>query len=641
MKFGVHAQVSFTCQHFKRSMNSFVDVVTLHNGQEMQRTSGKLDLFLKSMMRIDGKILSLRKTGGRFLKITEVIGEPKLRDGSVELLFGEGVVCRLKTEGETKAMALLELCLRQFGNKKTGKSGLISPLSSSVVESSSIALDTRSKRHFDDEFGAVRNDSKDSTYMAKRRSIDHEVKTGSLQKYGLSSGSMIRAPTRQSTLLQRSDSFRPPQNSSVYRGYRSTHTFGLQNLGNTCYLNAVAQAVASLREFVADLREVSKQLPSCKQGELFERTLNLLAQLIESGALHGPVSPARLRERIALLAPMFRGGGQQDAHEFFLEFINQLHDELLMVHDGAQGQIEDALVTRLHFDSEVRKVLFCIQCDRSRTVSERFRDFSLDFTAGASQEVSLEGMLSAYFQREFVEAKCEHCSAVAAHMDKYLAEAPRVLVLHLKRFIPNLEKQCYEKQHQNVKFPLLLDLSAVLAGIGSNSSSFSRLPARPLAADSQDIAEVVEAGAAVNDRLRYSLRAIIAHEGSSPRSGHYVCYAQGESGTWRLYDDSQVKELSKDESPERHLGSKAYILFYVLNVLGQKSDARPRLQSVDGMHSMTHGGFSFFQLSVGGLSKGVPKDLPDLQKAFCKAFDLLGLLKGFPKCLLEGFHMLK
>ena len=59
------------------------------------------------------------------------------------------------------------------------------------------------------------------------------------------------------------------------------------------------------------------------------------------------------------------------------------------------------------------------------------------------------------------------------------------------------------------------------------------------------------------------------------------------------------------------------------------------------MHFMTHGGFSFFQLSVGGLPKGVPKDLSDLQKAFCKAFDLLGLLKGFLKCVLEGFHMLK
>jgi len=385
---------------------------------------------------------------------------------------------------------------------------------------------------------------------------------------------MKRAPPPRSTVLQRSySSLLQPQNSSVYRGYRSTYTFGLQNLGNTCYLNAVTQAIASLREFVADLRDMPKQLPSSEQGELFRRTVNLLAQLKESGALDGPVSPARLREQIALSAPMFRGSGQQDAHEFFLEYINQLHDELLLAHNGAQSQIEDALATQLNFDSEIEKVLSCIQCKQTRSVTERFRDFSLDFPAGASREVSLESMLSAYFQQECVEAKCEHCGAVAALMDKKMTETPRVLVLHLKRFMPNLEKQCYDKQHQNVKFPLSLDISAVLGGTASNSTLSSRLPARPLAADSslgQEAVHDVEAGSAVDDRLCYSLRAIIAHEGSSPRSGHYVCYAQGESGTWRLYDDSRVKQLSKEESPERHLGSKAYILFYVLNGAGLK-----------------------------------------------------------------------
>eukprot|EP00930_Biecheleria_cincta_P029471 TRINITY_DN20500_c0_g1_i1.p1 TRINITY_DN20500_c0_g1~~TRINITY_DN20500_c0_g1_i1.p1 ORF type:complete len:556 (-),score=85.80 TRINITY_DN20500_c0_g1_i1:342-2009(-) len=554
-------------------MNSVVEVVTSHKGQDVQRTSGKLTLYLKKMLQIDGKPLS---GGGKLLKLTETTAEAQLRDGSVELYFGDGVVCRLKAKDETKVMGLLELCRGKFEKKKSGASGGIVVAQTVASESSSITLDTRSKRHHDDEFelGTTRDDFKSASHIAKRRSIDNKVETGSPAKYGFARGTMQRAPPRQSTLLQRSSSFQPPQNSSVYRGYRSTHAFGLQNLGNTCYLNAVTQAIASLREFVTDLRDMPKQLPGCERGELFNRTLNLLAQLKESGALDGPVSPARLREQIALSAPMFRGSGQQDAHEFFLEYINQMHDELLMTHSGSESQIEDALATQLNFDSEVHKVLSCIQCDQTRTVTERFRDFSLDFTAGASREASLQGMLSSYFQRECVEAKCEHCNAVAAHMDKCLAEAPRVLVLHLKRFIPNLEKQCYEKQHQSVKFPLLLDLSAVLAGTGSNSASPSRLPARPLAADSssgkEDDCELVEPVATVNDRLCYSLRAVITHEGSSPRSGHYVCYAQGESGTWRLYDDSRVKELSKDESPERHLGSKAYILFYVLNGSGLK-----------------------------------------------------------------------
>ncbi|CAE8616954.1 unnamed protein product, partial [Polarella glacialis] len=62
----------------------------------------------------------------------------------------------------------------------------------------------------------------------------------------------------------------------------------------------------------------------------------------------------------------------------------------------------------------------------------------------------------------------------------------------------------------------------------------------------------------------YALRAIVSHEGSSPRSGHYVSYAQSESGAWRSYDDSLVRELPLGQEPQKQLGRKAYLLFYVL-----------------------------------------------------------------------------
>eukprot|EP00438_Fugacium_kawagutii_P028392 Skav205705 [mRNA] locus=scaffold608:7442:10114:- [translate_table: standard] len=89
-------------------------------------------------------------------------------------------------------------------------------------------------------------------------------------------------------------------------------------------------------------------------------------------------------------------------------------------------------------------------------------------------------MLRRYFQPELLEATCEHCHALEANLDTNLKEAPRVLVLHLKRFVPNMEKQCYEKQHQAVDIPSLLDLGATLSG-NTGSASPPRLPARPLA----------------------------------------------------------------------------------------------------------------------------------------------------------------
>lgn len=449
-----------------------------------------------------------------------------------------------------------------------------------------------------------------------------------------------------------------PQSSAAYRGYRSSHTFGLQNLGNTCYLNAVMQALCSLREFVANLRGMPETIPQVADGMLFKGSSEILKQMSNASAVTGPLSPAKLRELIAKASPMFAGNQQQDAHEFLLEYVNQLHDELLGARKAwldAQSLVDDEasgiLSTQLHFDSEVQKTLACIDCQHCRGVPERFRDFSLDFpaktatvTIGSDDRCELRSMLTNYFEKELLEVRCELCNAAEAHMSKHLTQAPRVLVLHLKRFVPNLEKRMYEKQHQNVDIPLRFNLKDYLreAYAASNVEPSTTpaqprdlsptLPARPLAAEAAQASPVWEVclgdGPAescwrafaphearlleqkfamdpngccdleardqkylvdfarkeqVNKesqrcrRIRrretpgdiasgpmYELRSVVAHDGASPHSGHYVTYARGDTGAWRLYDDSLVKEFPASQDPLRSLGRKAYILFYVL-----------------------------------------------------------------------------
>lgn len=254
---------------------------------------------------------------------------------------------------------------------------------------------------------------------------------------------------------------------------------------------------------------------------------------------------------------------------------------------------------------------------------------------GPDEKCDLQTMLQSYFLREMLELKCENenCNAVAAHLSKRITQEPRVLVLHLKRFVPNVQKQIYEKQHQCVNFPLRLDLKACLKEAYSGSNSF-RLPARPLAAEvsahgtvhwevelpegwkpfsaeeakkledtwkvwpdgeceieargqkysvnfvrfeqlnqaSQKIRRVrrrtspESSTGDISTGPMYDLRSIVAHDGASPHSGHYVCYARSEKGVWRLYDDSRIQELPNgiDKELSISLGRKAYILFYVL-----------------------------------------------------------------------------
>jgi uncharacterized UBP type Zn finger protein len=432
------------------------------------------------------------------------------------------------------------------------------------------------------------------------------------------------------------------------------------------------QALCSLREFVTSLREMPQSIPQVERGRLFSGSSEILRQM-SCETVSAPLSPAKLRELIAQASPMFAGSQQQDAHEFLLEYVNQLHDELLGARKAwldEQSMVEDeglgVLSTQLYLDSQVQKTLRCIQCKESRDVFECFRDFSLDFPPAKNvandERCDLRSMLCNYFEHELLEVKCEHCTAAAADMHKHLTLAPRVLVLHLKRFVPNIERQRYEKQHQNVDIPLSFDLKKYLreAYTGSDNMEVgpavvgatgrpAALPARPLAAEassmlngaavcctsqttavwevilddrgfvqidadeakrleehfrtdpngcfelqarnqtySVDLANLSQVNKATNvtrpirrrliekgtkdftDEMiggpMYDLRSIVAHEGASPHSGHYVCYARGDTGKWRLYDDSFVKDLSSDQDPVRTLGlgRKAYILFYVL-----------------------------------------------------------------------------
>uniref|UniRef100_A0A6G1S8N0 ubiquitinyl hydrolase 1 n=1 Tax=Aceria tosichella TaxID=561515 RepID=A0A6G1S8N0_9ACAR len=98
---------------------------------------------------------------------------------------------------------------------------------------------------------------------------------------------------------------------------------GLQNLGNTCYINAALQALSNcqqLTRFVLDCPEVIKDsgLSLC-YSELIKEIWNPNSQY---------AVPTSIVRNIKCIYPAFRGCTQQDAQEFLRCFLEQLHDEL-------------------------------------------------------------------------------------------------------------------------------------------------------------------------------------------------------------------------------------------------------------------------------------------------------------------------
>lgn len=99
---------------------------------------------------------------------------------------------------------------------------------------------------------------------------------------------------------------------------------GLQNLGNTCYMNAAIQALSNcpqLTRFMLDC-------PSFVRKPGLAKTFMRLVSEIWSKKRPSYVVPSGIAHGIKSVCPVFKGYAQQDAQEFLRCFLDQLHEEL-------------------------------------------------------------------------------------------------------------------------------------------------------------------------------------------------------------------------------------------------------------------------------------------------------------------------
>lgn len=102
---------------------------------------------------------------------------------------------------------------------------------------------------------------------------------------------------------------------------------GLQNLGNTCYINSALQALSNcqqLTRFILDCPQHFKDRGMIRcYSELMEKIWNQSS--LDSSTY---ATPSNFIRNIRSIYPAFRGCTQQDTQEFLRCFLEQLHDEL-------------------------------------------------------------------------------------------------------------------------------------------------------------------------------------------------------------------------------------------------------------------------------------------------------------------------
>ncbi|GJW68242.1 ubiquitin carboxyl-terminal hydrolase 23 [Tanacetum coccineum] len=301
---------------------------------------------------------------------------------------------------------------------------------------------------------------------------------------------------------------------------------GLENLGNTCFLNSVLQCLTYTEPLAAYLQSGKHQVTCRKSGfcALCAIQKHVSRALQSSGR---SLAPKDLVSNLRCISRTFRNSRQEDAHEYMVNLLESMHKCCLP--NGVPSESETAydrsLVHKI-FGGRLRSQVKCMQCNHCSNKYDPFLDLSLEILradnlykafANFTAKEQLDGGAKQY--------QCQQCKQkVKALKQLTIHKAPNVLTVHLKRFGSHMSGQKIDKK---IQFGSTLDLKPFVTG--------------PCEGD-----------------LKYTLYGVLVHAGWSTHSGHYYCFVRTSSGMWYQLDDNRVYQVSEKKVFEQ----KAYMLFY-------------------------------------------------------------------------------
>jgi len=385
---------------------------------------------------------------------------------------------------------------------------------------------------------------------------------------------------------------------------------GLQNQGNTCYLNAILQCIVHTPLLYPSLKE----LPShCLRKEDERRWLFELRQLLEDMSEAQDRGQMAMSSKISELITVnkeFTQGQQADAHEAFMLIMERLLDGCLAIDDGfdlsvtAKGSpaakeiLERNSLMGFLFGMDLGQSVRCRSCracskkshaeyciylraatglveDSMRSMGDGYGSYGSYggyqhrrsssgsmFSSHAHPDTRLEELFEAYTRVEQIDGwACEKCnSRLGCDQSTYIKNKPNILVVYISR---QKDTNRYGKIKRMVQFSEHFDLSPFL--------EVEEVPKR-------------------NRNLRYRLYGVVVHKdvNNSTFFGHYIAYVKSRT-TWFKMDDASVTRVTWSTVQDQ----QADLLFYAADQVdpvpwAEELDKQPEVQKTregtNGIH---------------------------------------------------------
>ncbi|XP_052794346.1 ubiquitin carboxyl-terminal hydrolase 38-like isoform X1 [Mya arenaria] len=344
---------------------------------------------------------------------------------------------------------------------------------------------------------------------------------------------------------------------------------GLFNLGNTCYMNSIIQALYMCDSFRGALLQ---HMPTPEQS-LVVKLQHVFAFLsLSQRPAYAPVNFLATSR-----PPWFMPGFQQDCSEFLKYLLDQLNEQESShlkksidsppspgkhKRDTTGSEKKQKTLIQGNFGGKICTTLKCLNCGTESVKEESFIDLPLAFpeynvtpgqqsmaggsskgcqssqpypivteNVGASEDrncLHLNDLLKHYLKAEKLTGDnkyyCDNCGGLQEGERKIkIIETPEYLILTLLRFSYDTRLQSRSKVFREVKYPKTLLVPVESESNGQSSSSKWGDPLRSVIASHLDTSVV---NSDIDNADMYSLCSVVIHSGTSSDCGHYYCYAR-------------------------------------------------------------------------------------------------------------------
>jgi ubiquitin carboxyl-terminal hydrolase 36/42 len=325
---------------------------------------------------------------------------------------------------------------------------------------------------------------------------------------------------------------------------------GLVNLGNTCFMNSVLQAITYTPPLANYLTTVTANPREVTFDALF--ALGDVIRRLQSASPKGPgLVPKLLAANLTTLLSHrhFRRGQQADAHEFAIRLFDA--SQIVLMRRLLPGRKVTALA---EYTSPLMRVLggylrSQVRWSREEELQQlrKLKSAHVEFVQAHTDPhkyasntfepscvlhlplagASLDDCMKRFCAADRIEGyKTPRGAPVTVLRNTVLHRLPKALVVHLKRF-----NNALQKVNRHIDFPELWNLAPFCS------------------------AEALQVGQCTE----YRLASVVVHHGGSLTSGHYTAFIRAPNQLWYHADDERMSQ----SNPAQVRGAQAYMLFYV------------------------------------------------------------------------------